>query len=161
MPPSLLAASSSAASEKNQKSQERGTPESAWAATSNHHCQSYSTLLDLRVVLRSALTCRPETGSPVPAEYGVSRHPTRARPAQWIVERGRGLGQGLPGCRQRNPSLRGRGQPTSLCYCWTSLPPRSQRSLFLRPAFPYLRVQPTRCASQGDPRSSKAKVWEG
>lgn len=158
MPPSLLAAASSAASEKNQKSQERGTPESAWAATSSHHCQSYSTLLDLRVVLRSALTCRPETGSPVPAEYGVSRHPTRARP----VDSGEGKGAG-PGAAwlQTKESLTPWSRPTDLPLLLLDLPPRSQRSLFHRPAFPYLRVQPTRCASQGDPRSSKAKVWEG
>lgn len=81
--------------------------------------------------------------------------------AQWIVERGRGLGQGLPGCRQRNPPLRRRSQPTSLCYCWTSLPPRSQRSLFHRPAFPYLRVQPTRCASQGGPQEQQGKSLGG
>lgn len=44
----------------------------------------------LWVALRSALTCRSETGSPVPAEYGVSRHPTRARP----VDSGEGKGAG-------------------------------------------------------------------
>lgn len=113
----------------------------------------------LWVALRSALTCRSETGSPVPAEYGVSRHPTRARPVD--SGEGKGAGPGAAWLQTKESPTPSRGQTTSLCYCWTSLPPRSQRSLFHRPAFPYLRVQPTRCASQGDPRSSKAKVWEG
>lgn len=90
------------------------------------------------MVLGPALTCGSETGNPgPPEEYGVSRHPTRARPVD--SGEGKGAGPGAAGLQTKESPTRSRATELPPATAALPLPPRSGRSLIHRPAFPYLR----------------------
>lgn len=159
-PPSPLPAASAAASARTRESQEGGTPESAQGSDLQLPVPKLQNLLGA-----SGWCSAPPSPADQKLETQVLRWSTGfpgtlQERAQWIVERGRGLGQGLPGCRQRNPQL-GPGQPSSRRLLLHPPSSRSGRSLIHRPAFPYLRGLLEDADKMRKLGAPGAKAWEG